>query len=58
MTIIIRRPHAYKFAADHKGASIPGLAVLDSAGVFVANCDPAKAEGATEVAEFLKAQSR
>ncbi|MEK7867189.1 MAG: hypothetical protein AAB434_10940 [Planctomycetota bacterium] len=30
--VIIRRPHAYKFAADHEGALIPGLTLLDADG--------------------------
>ncbi len=30
--IIVRRPHAYEFAANHKGAPIPGFAVLDAEG--------------------------
>lgn len=58
MTIIIRRPHAYKFAADHKGASIPGVAVFDAAGTLQANCDPGKAVSAKDVAEFLDAQAK
>lgn len=37
--IIIRRPHAYKFANDHAGASIPGVAFLDAEGKLTGNYD-------------------
>lgn len=30
--MIVRRPHAYKFAADHEGSPIPGLVLLDAEG--------------------------
>lgn len=30
--MIVRRPHAYKFAADHEGSPIPGLVLLDADG--------------------------
>ncbi len=30
--VIIRRPHAYKFAADHENSPIPGLVLLDAEG--------------------------
>lgn len=58
MTIIIRRPHAYKFAADHKGASIPGVAVFDAAGTLVANFNPGTDGEAKEFAAFLEAQGK
>lgn len=35
VTLIVRRPHAYKFAADHGKPPIPGLVVLDAEGATV-----------------------
>ena len=37
--LIIRRPHAYAFANEHKGAQIPGLAVLDAEGKLAGTAD-------------------
>jgi len=30
--VLVRRPHAYKFRAEHPGTPIPGLVVLDAEG--------------------------
>ena len=32
MRILIRRPHAYKFARDHKNSPIPGLILMNAKG--------------------------
>lgn len=34
--IIIRRPHAYEFRKVHKKAPIPGMAILDADGNYLA----------------------
>ena len=35
LRVIVRRPHAYKFKANHRQAPIPGFAVLDSNGKYL-----------------------
>ena len=35
VTVIVRRPHAYKFKRDHSKSPIPGLVVLNGAGEYL-----------------------
>lgn len=56
VTLILRRPHAYKFAADHKGASIPGIAILDAEGKLAGNFAFGKESDTKDLAEALEAQ--
>jgi len=35
VTVIVRRPHAYKFQQEYRQAPIPGLVVLDADGKYV-----------------------
>jgi hypothetical protein len=51
--IIVRRPHAYKFKAEHKKAPIPGLAVLDAEGRFVGGVPLPSKNAAEKVAKLL-----
>ena len=53
MTIIVRRPHAYKFKRDHPKAPIPGLAVLDAEGKFVGGVALPSKDAVAEVVELL-----
>lgn len=51
--VIVRRPHAYKFAADHEGSPIPGLVVLDADGKLLGAL-ALPADDAEEIAELLR----
>lgn len=51
MRIIIRRPHAYAFAKDHEGATIPGVAFLDAEGTLTGSVDMT---GSPEAKDLLK----
>ena len=55
--LILRRPHAYKFSADHGDTPIPGLVVLDAEGKVVASL-PLPAEDAAKIASFLSEESK
>jgi len=52
--LIIRRPHAYRFAQEHKGATIPGIAFLDGEGKLTGNAVLKDAPG---LLEEMKRQS-
>ena len=39
MRLLVRRPHAYKFVDDHKGAAIPGVTTLDADGHLLVGVD-------------------
>ena len=36
MRVLIRRPHAYKFARAHPGSQIPGIVLLNTKGKVLA----------------------
>lgn len=50
--LVLRRPHAYKFSADHGDTPIPGLVVLDADGKVVGSL-ALPAEDSARVASFL-----
>ncbi len=53
VTVIVRRPHAYRFATDHEGAKIPGIVVLDAdGGVLGALALPA--DDAAAIADLIR----
>ncbi len=54
MTVIIRRPHAYKFKREHKKAPIPGIAVLGSDGKFVGGVRLPSKDAVDAIIKLLK----
>ncbi len=55
--LVLRRPHAYNFSADHGDTPIPGLVVLDADGKVVGSL-ALPAEDAARVASFLADASK
>lgn len=53
MTVIIRRPHAYKFKQQHAESPIPGLVVLDGEGKFLGGVALPSKNAVEEVVKLL-----
>ncbi|KAF0244303.1 MAG: hypothetical protein FD180_2630 [Planctomycetota bacterium] len=56
--IIIRRPHAYAFAAAHDAAPIPGLSFLTADGKRVGGYSLGGEPDAKKLLEEMKAQAK
>ena len=54
MTVIVRRPHAYKFKREHRKAPIPGLAVLDAESKYMGGVALPSKDAVAKVIELLK----
>ena len=54
VTVIIRRPHAYKFKGEHRKAPIPGVAVLDADGKFVGGVRLPSKDAVDAIIKLLK----
>ncbi len=48
MRVLIRRPHAYKFAPKHPGSHIPGIVLLNAEGKVLAASTRLPARGGVE----------
>lgn len=55
--LVLRRPHAYKFSADHGDTPIPGLVVLDAEGKVAASL-ALPAEDTAKISSFLAGTSK
>ncbi len=54
VTVIIRRPHAYKFKSEYRNAPIPGIAVLDADGKFVGGVRLPSKDAVDAIIKLLK----
>ena len=52
--VMIRRPHAYKFARTYKGSQIPGLVLLSAKGKVLGSVRLPAPGGADKVVELLE----
>ena len=53
MRLIIRRPHAYKFRAKHRQASIPGVVILNRKGEYLGGVDLRSKTAVSELLDLL-----
>lgn len=53
VTVIVRRPHAYKFKRQHRKAPIPGLIVLDADGEYLGGVALPSDGAANKIVELL-----
>lgn len=53
MTVIVRRPHAYKFREQNKETPIPGLVVLDADGKFLGGVSLPSEDAVEKVVKLL-----
>jgi hypothetical protein len=56
--IIVRRPHAYELAESHKGAPIPGFAILDAAGRMTGTFSFSGEDQARKLATWLEQSAK